>query len=414
MPATTPTIEPDVLAAFRAGDESALERVYRERYRALLDVAIADLGDPLRAARTVERVAADLWKERTQFDSPAAFERYFGALLHERIVREHGRVASLHRHESAARNSTPPRGAAPSTDVSWEHVKALLHPAVSATELSAMQSAARHHTAEHLAAVGRKPMPVRSIVLGVAAALAIVALLFVVPRMRQDEIGKALASPDARTVASKPGQRGAVKLSDGSEAVLGAMSSVLIPPGFASQLRAVKLEGTASFTVVPNKTLPFIVRADRATVTALGTTFDVSAYPGDRLLVLRVRQGEVRLESSKGTRVVKQSEAVSVESSGIVHAASATELAEALGWVDGEFVITDRSLRDALPIIRRWFDIDPRPADEKLLDRRVTMRVGLDSSRAAIRALQESAQVLLTYERNKALLYDVAPAARKD
>jgi transmembrane sensor len=247
----------------------------------------------------------------------------------------------------------------------------------------------------------------------VAAALAVSALVFLGPRIGRDDVGKALASPEALRVESKPGQRGRLGLSDGTQAVLGANSKLIIPSGFASRLRALKLEGTASFTVAPHPKLSFLVRTDRATITALGTVFDVSAFPGDRLLTVRVRQGEVELKTPKGTRHVQQGEAVSVEPSGLIFLASAVELAETLGWVDGQLVINDRPLRDALPVLHRWFDLDIRLAEEQLSDRRVTMRVGLDSTLTAIRLLQENAHVALTYDRNRPVLYDAGAARRR-
>jgi ferric-dicitrate binding protein FerR (iron transport regulator) len=399
MPVTLTPVSPGILAQFRTGDEAAIERVYREYYRQLLDAATRELGDGARAARVVERVAADLWKDRAQMSSQEAFDTLLVTRLQHRIGVEKGRMASLHRHPAA--NALASHGPAPSADVSWEHVRTLLHP-VSDEELKAMRHESRHVAAAHFAAVGRRRKSVWSIVLGAIAVAGILSLVFFVGGDGQD---KALNSPEARTISAKAGQRGTFTLGDGTVASLGSVSAVRIPPGFPNQARTIALEGTASFQVPARKGLPFSVRTERATLIASGTTFDVSAF-ADGLLLVQVREGGVEVKTPKASRTLRAGEAAAVEASGLVRTASAQEVTELLGWIGGTIEIVDRPLREALPVIRRWYDIDMRPADERLLDRRITMRVGLDSARAAITQVEKLAGVKLVYERNAAVLRD--------
>jgi ferric-dicitrate binding protein FerR (iron transport regulator) len=266
---------------------------------------------------------------------------------------------------------------------------------------------------DHLASVGKRRKRALPIVLGFLAVVAIVLLLFVFPALRRDAIGEAFASPDTRSIFTKQGQLAAVKLSDGTDTKLGAASRIVIPPHFTTRLRAVQLDGSASFTVAANP-LPFIVRAGRATITATGTTFDVSAYAAEPKVFIRVREGSVRVRTGRTERVLAAPGTVVVDASGNPAAPIADEGAvEALGWIDGTFTLKDRSLRDALPMIRRWYDLDLTTAEPSLLERRVTLQAGLDSSQAVVRALLANANLALEYQGKRAVLKNAAPPVGK-
>ena len=84
-----------------------------------------------------------------------------------------------------------------------------------------------------------------------------------------------------------------VELKDGSSVLLGRNSEIKYPRKFASQNRTVKLKGEAFFDIQHNPDRPFVVDAGDLTVTVLGTSFFVSAMPGQLPSVL-VETGKVR------------------------------------------------------------------------------------------------------------------------
>ncbi len=51
--------------------------------------------------------------------------------------------------------------------------------------------------------------------------------------------------------------------------------------------RIVSLQGEGFFKITTNKHKPFIVKTPYADVKAMGTTFNVKAYPGINILLLR-------------------------------------------------------------------------------------------------------------------------------
>ncbi|HSA56883.1 MAG TPA: FecR family protein [Gemmatimonadaceae bacterium] len=413
MPATAPLIEADLLAELKTNDENALERLFRERFAPLLDRATGTLGEPARAARAVERAFLDLWDGRAQFETPEALEQYLDAAFRDAVSVQRSRAASLRRFEAMEAVHAKAPAAVPDVDSSWDRIAAALSPNGPRETLESVRAESRHHTAEHLAALGRRrtrPLAVGGVV---ALAAAVIALLFWLPRRGADgTIDRALSSRDARQVSTEDGQRGSIRLGDGTAVTMGAHSTLTIADGFGTRLRAVALAGTASFEPTVNREMPFVVRVRDVQIRATGTVFDVAAFPGDRAVTVRVRAGTVEVMTDEEVRAVAAGTAAVITDDGAIADASPTAVAEALGWVDGEIVIAGRTLGYAVPVLRRWFGLTLTVNEKALLDRPLTMRAGVDSMRAAIRELQNGAQVFVDYDGKKNVVWDAARRAR--
>jgi ferric-dicitrate binding protein FerR (iron transport regulator) len=82
------------------------------------------------------------------------------------------------------------------------------------------------------------------------------------------------------------------------------------------------------------------------------------------------------------------------------------ELDEALAWADGRLVMTQKPMPEALNHLQRWYALGLVVRDSSIMDRSVTMNVSLDSSRNAIAALEQSANVKFGYEGRVRVLRD--------
>ncbi len=104
-------------------------------------------------------------------------------------------------------------------------------------------------------------------------------------------------SPEVKSVqtGSKPATITTVMLPDGSIVKLNASSSLQYPEQFASASRKVKLSGEAYFEVVHDASHPFVVEINDFVVEDLGTSFNISAYPGKEQVEVNVTTGSVRL-----------------------------------------------------------------------------------------------------------------------
>lgn len=169
-----------------------------------------------------------------------------------------------------------------------------------------------------------------------------------------------------------PGQRAMFRLPDGTQVVLGVASVLRYPHAFQEGLREVSLEGEGYFEVVHHKSRPFVVRAGNLIAKDLGTQFTVRAYPEDLGARVVVREGSVGIRAVGAAtgvteRVIAPGQLGRLGRSGepIVEQA---DTAAYFAWTEGRLVFDGVPLRDALPQLGRWFDLEFRLADSALGD----------------------------------------------
>ena len=86
-----------------------------------------------------------------------------------------------------------------------------------------------------------------------------------------------------------------VELPDGTFVSLGSKTTFHYDTDYGKKDRIVYLEGEAFFRVAKQKDKPFIVKTKEQDVEALGTQFNVMAYPKDSLLTTTLLKGSVLL-----------------------------------------------------------------------------------------------------------------------
>ena len=156
-----------------------------------------------------------------------------------------------------------------------------------------------------------------------------------------------------------------VTLDDGSKVQLAPESKLTVPKVFGPEMRAVKLEGMAEFTVAPGIEQPFNVIAGNTIVVATGTAFTVRSYPGDSAVTVvgeqrhgEGRQGEEHARRARGGRRRRERTPSRVP-------ATAAERDEADAWRTGTLVVNDKPLSQALSMMKRWYGLTilaPQPA----------------------------------------------------
>jgi transmembrane sensor len=174
-----------------------------------------------------------------------------------------------------------------------------------------------------------------------------------------------------RVAATTPGQRGVFRLPDGTQVVLGVASTLRYPAAFPDGSREVSLEGEAYFEVVHDTRRPFMVRAGDLVAKDLGTEFTVRAYPEDAGARVVVREGRVAIRAAATEaapeRVVAPGQLGRL-GAGQEPTVEQADTAAWFAWTEGRLVFDGTPLRDALPQLSRWFDLDFRLADSALGD----------------------------------------------
>jgi ferric-dicitrate binding protein FerR (iron transport regulator) len=417
MPGTMPTIDRDTLTRLQAGDEQALRRIFDAQYSALTQEAATVLEDPAGAPRVVESVFARVWNERAEFESPEALESFLHRATREATARAQSRRAALHRfesHEGVHGTHSAHRREPTTASEAWTHVEHTIHAGEHRGEAEhEMADHARHATAEHVGGMTkRRPWLWPAIGL-LAVGLVVLFPIFLIDRASEDRaVTAGLRSREARTLVARQGGRTAIRLGDGTDVTLGGDSKLTVPPGFGDRLRGVGLEGTGTFVVAPAQPIVFQVRAKNVAVKAIGTTFTVRAYPDEAFVAVRVKEGQVTVQAEGDPRTLAAGQAVFVDASGAMRDPTQQEIDEALSWTDGRLVMTQKPMREALNHLQRWYALGLVVRDSSIMDRAVTMNVSLDSSRTAISALEQSANVKFGYEGRVRVLRDAAKKPR--
>jgi ferric-dicitrate binding protein FerR (iron transport regulator) len=100
----------------------------------------------------------------------------------------------------------------------------------------------------------------------------------------------------------------------------------------------------------------------------------VRAYAGSPLQVT-VSEGAVRLEPRHAGRservVLTLGERGTVQADGSVLHERGVDLGPEIAWADGRLVFADMPLREAIPRLGRWYDLDVHLADARLGDLRL-------------------------------------------
>lgn len=145
-----------------------------------------------------------------------------------------------------------------------------------------------------------------------------------------------------------------LQLPDGTDVILNAETELRYPNRFDGDERRVEISGEAYFDVASDPDHPFIVVAGDMEVCAVGTAFNVSAYPNENRRATLV-SGKVivacdenRVEMLPGKQLTWDGENyrlrdVSVESY--------------IAWRDQRFVFDDELLEEILRKLERWYDI---------------------------------------------------------
>ena len=141
------------------------------------------------------------------------------------------------------------------------------------------------------------------------ALFALGTLTLLLTRPQDKTLDKAIvAAPEMKIIqtVSKPSAYTTVVLPDGSTVKINANSTLQYPAKFAGPNRIVKLSGEAYFDVIHDSSRPFIVEMSNVVVEDLGTSFNISAYPGKEKVEVNVVTGRVRLfdKDQKSTRIL--------------------------------------------------------------------------------------------------------------
>lgn len=405
-------IDAETISAFNKGDEKALERIFRAHYDVLLERARERLNDEKAAApRLVASVIRELWEEREGLHSTSEIEGFINEEFRHRARAVRSRMAAVHRFEKSEGVKPHEAHAAPSADQLWTEIATVLHqPAVDpATAAKARRQHAAHEAAGHIAGVAQ-PFNWK-----MATALTIVGAIVVwYGYTRVNDASKSslvatlLAATDAPQVTSRPGQLATFPLADSTIVRLGADSRIIRVKDFGRDYRSAIASGTLAVTVGAGSQLPLEVRLGDASVSATTGEFAVRDYADELVRFVQARSDGIAVKLPSGARTLKAGETLVLGRDSTMRDATADEAAAAFAWLDGKLVVKQVPVRDAIKALYRWYAIDVAVTDSTLLDRTVSFDVPIESSQAAIAAMEAGANLKFEWVNNRMTFKDAA------
>lgn len=169
--------------------------------------------------------------------------------------------------------------------------------------------------------------------------------------------------PTINRVVIPYGKSSQVTLSDGTQVWLNAGSQLVYPSVFKERQREVLLIGEAYFNVAHNAKVPFVVRTEHADIEVLGTSFDVLAYPDDKMFQTILVTGSVSIEtkskgllSGKNKMVLEPNQMFYLDKEGGVNYVNNVDVATYTSWKEGMFDCNKLDLSRVVRRLERYYN----------------------------------------------------------
>lgn len=161
------------------------------------------------------------------------------------------------------------------------------------------------------------------------------------------------------------GQVKDVRLPDGSKVNLNSGSYILYSKDLEGYTRDIYLVGEAVFDVAPNKEKPFIVHSGEVSVTALGTKFNVKAYPEDEVLRATLLEGKVKV-GCKGTKEYFLNPGQQLKHNKLTHEVEIKDVDGnfVTAWQRGEIILHKSSIKEIYATLEAKYGIEFRSFKE--------------------------------------------------
>lgn len=174
---------------------------------------------------------------------------------------------------------------------------------------------------------------------------------------------------DSLEVIAPVGSKTLVQFSDGSEVYLNHGSKLKYPQEFSDSVREVSLTGEGYFKIAHNPDRPFVVKTRGMNVKALGTTFNVYAYPDEEIVATTLVEGKVALERRIGGTLPQRvgslipGQHVNYDLKTGKMDSSKGDIEKYISWKDGFLVFKRESISQIANRLSRWYSVDIEIAD---------------------------------------------------
>ncbi|WP_319592407.1 FecR domain-containing protein [uncultured Draconibacterium sp.] len=172
-----------------------------------------------------------------------------------------------------------------------------------------------------------------------------------------------VVSVDSLEVIAPIGSRTVVELSDGSVVHLNYGSRIKYPQNFLGETRGVTLIGEGYFDVAHNPDKPFVITSGRIHVNALGTVFNVNAYPENNAIATTLVEGKVVIEELNDNNDLNWIKEL-IPGQHLLYERRTGKLKSSIGdvekyiaWIDGKLVFENEPIDVIAKKLSRMFNV---------------------------------------------------------
>ncbi|MCG8306867.1 MAG: FecR domain-containing protein [Cytophagales bacterium] len=233
----------------------------------------------------------------------------------------------------------------------------------------------------------------------VAAALVMGIFIYVIYKYQARQ-------PDFVQLASGESTISDTPLPDGSVISLNQNTVIEYPDQFAERERRIKITGEAFFDVKPDTARPFIVEAHRATITVLGTSFNVKALKEDEAVEVLVVEGLVELanpERSRTTKLHVGEKGIFIKESDEVKKETEIDV-ESLYWLNKTLLFRDTKLSVVFETLENLYKVHIDVENEQILNCRLTAKFSNETIDNIINHISTIFELEITKDANNILM----------
>lgn len=175
------------------------------------------------------------------------------------------------------------------------------------------------------------------------------------------------------------GMQKEILLSDGSYVFMNGDSRVKYKKELPGDERNIFLEGEAFFDVARNEDKPFVIGLDGAEVKVLGTSFNIKAYPEDKLMETSVLTGKVSFKHLHGIWKKDQENMFLVPGQkGVINYENESfdqlnvDNKHDVAWMKKKLIFNNTSLLEITKTLYRMYGVNFKLLDGSLEDLKIT------------------------------------------
>jgi len=152
------------------------------------------------------------------------------------------------------------------------------------------------------------------------------------------------------------GKRARLTLADGTHLWVNSGSRVIFPGKFAENHREIYVDGEVYMDVFHNESSPFMVQTGDFRVQVLGTSFNISAYPGEGRASVVLVNGKVNISDESGDEVQMAPGQIVEVSTGSIGVPEKVDVEPYVSWVRNTLVCRSETLESVFRKLNFAYD----------------------------------------------------------